>query len=112
MSESSQTRDLCTHIEDTRGALTFAVVASRMQEPGWPDRYVAPPGAWCEFKTGEKRVTPKQRWVLEELTKRGVGAYVVRHRPGRLVDIEDFSGRVLVARVSWDEFVEVLRGLR
>lgn len=109
MSESKRTRVMCKFLED-RGALIFAVVASLRQEPGWPDRYIAPPGVWLEFKLRSKP-TPKQAWVLEQLTLRGAQAYVVRHLDGNFVDIEDHSGRCLREGVPWHEFIGVLKEL-
>lgn len=111
MSESSDTRELCKFLQDEQGALTFAIVASMRQEAGWPDRYIAPPGAWAEFKSLDGETEPKQRWVLRELTRRGVLAVVVRHTGEEAVDIEAENRRVLVSDVPWKNFLRELEKL-
>lgn len=98
---------MCTYLE-SHGAFIFAVVASMRQEPGWPDRYISPPGAWCEFKVGKNKPTPKQAWVLEQLAIRGARAYVIRHLDGEFVNIEDHNGVCLRTTVPWEEFVWTL----
>lgn len=110
MTESEQTRKMCEFLQE-RGALIFAIVASRMQEPGWPDRYIAPPGVWCEFKVKNNKPTPKQRWVLEQLSLRDVRSYVVRHLAHEYVDIEDYDGLCLRAAVPWCRFIDTLKEL-
>ncbi len=75
------------------GALVFAVVGGDMQEPGWPDRYVAHPSyvGWLEFKGATTRVEKLQEIVMRRLKARGANCYVVRW-PGR---IETETGELL-----------------
>ncbi len=96
MSECKATREICEVLR-RRNALVFAIVGSTMQEPGWPDRYVAHRkwSGWLEFKMMVGALSTKQRIIIRELTERGVPAYVVRiYDRGRL-DIEDHNGNVL-----------------
>lgn len=75
------------------GAMVFAVVAHRLQESGWPDRYVSHVRwrGWLEFKGPETPVAVKQRIVLRGLRARGDAAWVVR-LPNR---VEDEDGALL-----------------
>ncbi len=93
MSESKDTRDVCK-IMEKQGALVFAIVGGHLQEAGWPDRYVAPPGVWLEFKGKKGKPTPKQRYILHSLRLRDVPAYVARHVDG-MVQLEWEDGTVL-----------------
>jgi hypothetical protein len=75
-------------------AYFFSCVASRMQTPGWPDRYMAHKwwSGWLEFKGAATRVAPGQKVVLREIRSRGAAAWVVRL--GGVNQIEDEEGNV------------------
>ena len=83
-SEATLTRRLCKELEK-RGAFVFAIVGGILQEPGWPDRYIAHKkwSGWVEFKKNTK-VSEKQAWIISELRKRGVNAVVVRFGEPRI----------------------------
>jgi hypothetical protein len=100
--ECKETRKICKALK-AKGALVFAVVGGPMQEPGWPDRYVAhwKWSGWLEFKTPTGRLTPLQKQRLDALRTRGVPAFVVR-LPNR---IEQPDG-TLVA--TFDDLLETL----
>lgn len=74
-----------------RNALVFAIVASEMQEPGWPDRILNhryTGTVFLEFKGVHTRLNAKQRLIIKGLCERDCAAYVVR-QPNR---IEDYNG--------------------
>lgn len=87
--ESPWTRRVCEQMQQA-GAVVLSLVGSRMQQPGWPDRYVAwsyynimqgcfcTAQAWLEFKATDGVLSDIQRVRIAELRKRGVLAVVVR----------------------------------
>ena len=95
--ECVKTRKLCRLFEQCN-ALTFAVVGGRMQQPGWPDRYVAHAywSGWLEMKE-KGRLSQLQRKVLQGLHERGASAYVLRF-DGSQVHIEGWDGSTLLSR--------------
>ena len=93
MKESPWTREICAQLK-RQNCMTFAVVAHKLQEPGWPDRYVhhAYWRGWLEFKGPKTRTAPKQKIIIRELNvRRPWSAFIVR-APDR---IEDHSGNVI-----------------
>ena len=96
--ECNFTRFFCRSIERCNG-MTFAVVGSNMQTPGWPDRYIAHArwSGWIEFKLGSKPLSDIQRDVLQGLYKRGVPCYVGRIRSGStdFFELRHVNGKVL-----------------
>lgn len=93
MAECKWTREICAQLE-RYNTLIFPVVASRMQKPGWPDRFIAHTQwqGWLEFKDYKTPVSRLQKKVLRELRLRNKRlAYIVR-RPDR---IEDERGNLL-----------------
>lgn len=93
MTESEWTRDICAGIRLCNG-IVQAIVGSKMQDPGWPDRFICH-RYWrghIEFKGAKTRLTDKQRIIIRGLRERQPGsAYVVRY-PDR---IEDHEGELL-----------------
>lgn len=74
------------------GAMVFACVAQKMQEPGWPDRFVCHPWwtGWIEFKGLKTPVSTKQRIVIRELNCRKPGLAVIARYPG-IIEGTDYS---------------------
>lgn len=98
MTESEFTRWFCEQLRQCN-CVTHAIVASTMQTPGLPDRYVAGkglPGCWLEFKAHDGRLREDQRQVLKAFHEREVDYLVVRHTPRRIL-YEDWTGKVLGA---------------
>lgn len=74
----------------------FALVASEMQKPGLPDRYVAGkglPGCWLEFKAARGALREDQKQVLRKFDEHGVPNLVVREIAG-FIRFEDRLGDV------------------
>jgi len=73
-----------------RGALVFNVHGHGMQEPGWPDLYVAHVRwqGWVELKVEGRKLGTAQRIIIRRLVERGVNVSVVRD--DCLVDIVEF----------------------
>lgn len=99
--ECAWTRSICQKLE-AHGCKVRSIVASRMQQPGWPDRWVTH-RLWhghLEFKGEDTVLTALQRIVIRDINLRQPGtAFVVRcaQKPnwpeaGR---IEDHDGKVL-----------------
>ena len=106
MNESQKTRTFCKKLERA-GAEVFAIVGSQMQQPGWPDRYIAhkllPGGsAWVEFKMPTGKLSASQRQVGNRLRRRGVTAVVYFYDLQLLMD---FEGNVLKKDLPMDTFV-------
>lgn len=107
MTEAQWTRKVCTEMRRCN-ALIFAIVGSRMQEPGWPDRYICHTWwhGWLEFKGEHTRLTPHQTRIINFLNSRQPGcAYVVRW-PGILLDAQ---GTGLARFTNGKELLERLR---
>lgn len=77
--ESRFQSELVQRLRD-RGGLVFNVHGHRMQEPGWPDIYVAvlKREAWFELKVDGGGLTKKQELVLRRLRAQDRHARVVR----------------------------------
>lgn len=79
-SESEATRELC-RVMETQGAVTYPLVGSSMQPPGWPDRYVATRGGWCGFLEAKRlggRLRPLQARRIRDLRQRGARVLVIQ----------------------------------
>jgi hypothetical protein len=78
--ESAFTRWMCDDVFGTCGARTFAIVASAMQEAGWPDRYLSHRclDLWFESKKDERQLTTSQRLVITSLLQRETAALEMR----------------------------------
>jgi hypothetical protein len=77
--ESDFARAYCKKLEEY-GAVVLPIVASEMQQPGWPDRYIVH-RKWTghlENKRGNNQCTTVQRIRLQRLRERGVPAFVLR----------------------------------
>jgi hypothetical protein len=119
--ESDMTRTLCRALEE-RGALVKAHAASRMNAPGWPDRWVCH-RLWhghLEMKRGDEPLTPLQRRRAAEIDARQPGTvFVVRLERGGpespcavFATAEAPDGRVVAAVcVEGDGPLELLRAL-
>lgn len=93
MTESEWTRRICNGLKEC-GAVVFALVGSRMQAPGWPDRWVGHTvwSGWLEFKGLDTELRPLQAKIISDINARWPGgAYVVRQG----ITIEDAHGNVL-----------------
>lgn len=81
MSESEQTRRLCAELREL-GCIVRSIVGTRMQEPGWPDRYLCH-RLWhghLEFKLWHEQLAPLQRKRAHDLNVRQpMTCLVVRH---------------------------------
>ena len=95
--ECKFTRWFCRCIARCNGR-TFAVVGSKMQEPGWPDRYVVHKRwhGWIEFKHGSNRLSEIQRAVCTDLDRCGVNVLIGRIRPNEFFDLCRVDGRTLI----------------
>lgn len=89
--------------------MVFHIVASMMQEPGWPDEYIQHRywRGFLEFKGKNTRLSAKQKIIIRELNERCPGsAYVVRYpdrienEKGELIVNFDGSGQDLVQKLS------------
>lgn len=80
MSESSNTRSVCDKLRK-QGAEIFSCVASRMQTPGWPDRFVAHKqwSGWIEFKREGENLNTLQSIIVRKLKERGANVAIVHH---------------------------------
>lgn len=81
--ESAWTRRICQEMRDC-GAKVIALVASKRQIPGLPDRHVSHVailpigGMWLEFKDSKTKVKTDQKLMMRDMKLRGDRAYVVR----------------------------------
>lgn len=106
MTEPEWTRKICGGLERL-GCVVLPLVAGRMQQPGWPDRYVCSTRGdwWLEFKGERTAVRRIQQMRMDVLNKRVPGkAYVVR-QPDR---IEDPSGALLATFRDAKELIDQL----
>ena len=105
MNESQQTNELCLELRKFNAQITVfhgnagVTLDGRRavyQTPGVPDRFVAhnylPGGVWLEFKANKGKLSGLQQQWIQENTKRGVHAFVIRHGANT---IEDATGNVL-----------------
>jgi hypothetical protein len=90
--ESLWTKKICKQMEAC-GAMIFPIVASKMQQPGWPDRLVVCVG-WCgliEFKGVHTAIREVQRVRMRDIRKRGRYVFLARE-PGELYDGDQLVG--------------------
>jgi hypothetical protein len=83
MNESSITQKVVVALR-RQGCICFKIHGHQMQEPGWPDMYVAHSkfphgGIWIEAKGAGTKLERLQKFKIEELLERNVGAYVLRY---------------------------------
>lgn len=96
--ESEWTREVISSMKRL-GCYPLTLSASKRQQNGVPDRYVAGPGiysfaCWLEFKGARTQVRLDQKLVIRNLRARDrTCCYVVRY-PGR---VEDEVGALLAA---------------
>lgn len=115
MSSCSETKWTAkvTQIMERKGAIKFAIVGGDMQEPGWPDRFIA--HRWwhgfLEFKNPTTVSTTKQRLVIRALTERGVNAFFCRRVDEWHCQLEDHDHNV-VGECDWRLLLEHLRDMR
>lgn len=97
--ESMKTRELCRALE-ALGAMTYPLVGSDWQPPGWPDRIVIHKKwfGFLECKVNAAPLSPLQKRRCSELSKRGASVYVLRYRRDAM-DLERADG-THVARVT------------
>ena len=96
MTESEFTRWM---VEELRkcNCICLAIVASAMQQPGIPDRWIAGkglPGCWVEMKKGRNDLSLDQRLLLTKMHEHKV-PYVVGRWLGHCLRLEDVHGKVL-----------------
>lgn len=106
-SESESTRAFCEELK-RMNAVVFAIVGHKMQEAGWPDRYIHHRRwrGFVEFKKGTE-VSAKQRVVIKRLNERHPGSALIVRWPGF---IEDVDGNVLAEfDGTAKDFFEALR---
>lgn len=97
-SECAFTRWFCKAIKEVNGKC-IAFVASKLQEPGLPDRFVSHRRirAWCEFKRNDYRLRDVQRAFIMKLSEHGNTCFVVRCRHEQYcVDFNSVEERLLV----------------
>jgi hypothetical protein len=111
MSESKQTRQLCTDLRGL-GCLVRVLSISRYQEAGWPDRWLACPW-WhghLEFKGAGGKLTKLQQIRLKQLHEmQPYTALVVRFIDSGFIQIELWNGEILFACDSAKCFLERLK---
>jgi len=118
MTESESTRRLCEELEQC-GCLVKPHVASMMNQPGWPDRWVCH-RLWhghLEMKAGDGELSPLQRRRLSEIERRQPGtAFVlrfVRDEEGRpVMQVERSDGHRYGSVESARHLMESLAGIR
>ena len=108
MTETQWTREIVDDLKNCN-TVVFAIVGGMMQQPGWPDRYIAHT-LWqghLEFKGVKTRVGDKQKIIIRELNLRQQGiAYVIRQPnrierwDGSLVEYFNGSGRGLLHKLA------------
>lgn len=96
MTESEFTRWM---VEELRkcNCLCLAFVASAMQQPGIPDRWIAGkglPGCWVEMKKGNNEPSLDQILLLRKMHEHKV-PYLIGRWLGWCLQFEDIEGRVL-----------------
>ena len=91
MTESEWTRKICKQME-TLGALVIAIVGSRMQQSGLPDRMVIWKGVviFIEFKSEKGKLSALQTAIHKQMTSRGAHVYVAR-MPGIVEGVGEFK---------------------
>jgi len=96
--ESKFTGWFCRCIEQCNG-MTFAVVGSRMQSPGWPDRYIAHTAwnGWIEMKRGNIGLNDIQIKICRDLYARGANVYVGIIRRPDWFELRHVDGRTLAS---------------
>lgn len=106
--ECKHTRDFC-RICERAGALTYPLIGGKWAPAHWPDRFIAFPGSssagsssgFVEAKENKGKVTKAQRQMLDQLTERGLHAYVLRFHSDNghviLYEIERSCGETLVS---------------
>lgn len=97
MRESDFTAQVCRLLTQCN-CMVLAFVASQMQAPGIPDRWVAgrglpEGGVWLEFKSKNGSLREDQQQILRKMDERGVPNLVVREIAGGIA-FEDRGGRV------------------
>jgi hypothetical protein len=72
------------------GATVFAIVAHKLQEPGWPDRFISHPWwqGFIEFKDVNTQSTTKQRIIIRTLNRHRLGSAVFVRHPDRIEDCD------------------------
>lgn len=96
MTESEFTRWMCDELRKCN-CYVIAFVASAMQQPGIPDRYVCGkdlPGCWVEMKARNGSLSEDQKQVLRNFEERKV-PYLVGRYLGWGLQWEDRLGNVL-----------------
>lgn len=95
MTESEFTRWMCEELRKCN-CFVIAFVASAMQQPGIPDRYVCGkdvPGCWIEMKARNGTLSEDQKQVLRRFEERGV-PYLVGRYCGWCLQWEDRLGNL------------------
>lgn len=89
--------------------MVFHIVASLMQEPGWPDEHVTHRywQGFIEFKGEKTRLEKKQEIIIRELNKRQPMSAVIARYPdrienhkGELIAHFDGTGRGLILKLK------------
>lgn len=81
--ESYYTREM-SKVLTQAGCMVEAIVGSRMNRPGRPDRYVSSVWwhGWLEAKLEAKKLEPEQEfWHTEALKRQPYSVYIVRFYP-------------------------------
>lgn len=78
MSESKDTREFCAELLRVN-ARFLALVGSKQQQNGWPDRYVSHAywHGWIEFKNGKRKLDPLQIVRRNDMNSRQPGSCVM-----------------------------------
>src|SRR5262245_44342048 len=109
--ESDYTRSLCRVLE-AQGCMTYPLIGSSWQPPGWPDRFIAHRSlhqgcAFVEFKLQGEKLEKMQVSRQVALRERGVHAYAAYFaRDGSYVGVEGCD-----EWVQFSGFLEQLRRL-
>lgn len=104
--ESAKTRDLCRVLE-AQGAMTYPLIGSNMQPPGWPDRIIVHAGHtfFVEFKAQRGQLTKLQERIIRELRAQGAAVFCAYFS-----DDGKWVGLAVEGR-TWVKFTEFLKEL-
>lgn len=112
-SETERTRLLCKEIDPKMNGQVLAIVASKMQAPGWMDRFISH-RLWygmLEFKNPRTKLSAIQKIRVGKMRRADpTSCYVARFKSDNEICLEDELGNSLetVRGDSWTELAHSL----
>ena len=109
----NQVKALLAKIWRRMGAMVLPVHGHSMQEPGWPDLYVAHAlwTGWMELKLDTEPLSAKQHHILLGLHSASVNATIGRVTPENAIWVYNVHG-VLLFKTFLTDAAGILKGLR